>query len=369
MTESDNVARGVEVVLVGPLEVDYTVAGNAPQVAGRILTDLIPGWLPSMPRTRAEVIDEVTMTRALAALRGPSLHARPGGRILWIAQRLVGEPCGLRVGVVGVAGRCLPPDLAIVGDLDRHGIDRTHVVAAGGLSGITLSVPASLDPVRLVYRGANQDLAGMLRDNRPAIAAYTASARLVHVMVPVDASAVDAVGELLVAVRQANPAVRLSIDTSLCSEASPEQLAGLCTLADLAVVTEQDLVDLVGPTGVHDGRGGVDALVSRLRHRQPGLVIAQVDPAGVTVRCPCHTARTLPIANPAGSPNSEEAVSVVLAYLVAAGRSCDERIAALQAGIDAISDIQTGKPGDINTAAPPAARARRWWPPSQWNRR
>jgi len=368
MTEPDG--AGVEVVLVGPLDVDYTAA-SAPQLAGRTLTDLIGGGLPPSPPTWARVIDEVSMTRVLAALRGPGLHAEPGGRSVRIAQWLAGEPCRLRVGMVGVAGQSLLPDLTIVGDLDRHGIDRTHVVASGGLSGITLSVGGP-DLVRLVYGGANQDLGGMLRENRSAIAAYTAQARLFHVVAPVDASAVDAVGQLLVAVRQANPAVRVSIDTSLCREANPEQLAGLLTLADLAVVPEQDLVDLATPADVHDGRAIADAVVSRLRRRQPGLVLAQLDPTGTTLRCPCHTARTLPINTPAGSPNSEAAVSVVLAHLIAAGRSCDERIAALQAGTDALAghdDNQTGQPGDINAAAPPAARVRRWWPPSQWIRR
>jgi len=369
MTEPDG-AR-VEVVLVGPLEVDYTAATHAPQRAGRILTDLIPGGLPPSTRSPAQVaVDEVTITRALAALRGLSLHAEPGGRTLRIARRLAGEPFGLRVGVVGVAGQSLPPGLTIVGDLDRHGIDQTHVMVSGGLSGITLSVPGP-DPVRLVYDGANQELAAMLRGNRPAIADYAASARLVHAVAPVDASAVDAIGQLLVAVRQANPTVRASIDTSLCREPNPERLAGLLTLADLAVVNEQDLVDLAGPTGIHGGQGGVDAVVSRLRRRQPSLVVAHLDPSGVTVRCPCHTARRLPAASPAMSANDERVVSVVLAHLVAADRSCDERIAALQAGIDAIpehGDIHTGQPGHSNTAQPPA-RARRWWPPSQWTRR
>lgn len=369
MTKPDSTARGVEAVLVGPLEVDYTAAANAPQLATRLLTDLLPGGQPPT-QGGARVVDEVTMTRALAALRGLGLHPEPGGHTIRVAQRLAADPFTLRVGVVGAAGQSLPPDLTFVGDLDRHGIDRTHVTATSGLSGITLSIPGPA-PQRLVYDGANQHLAAMLRDNRPAIVDYAASARQVHLVAPADASAVDAVGQLLVAVRRANPTVCASIDASLCREPSPGQLAALLTLADLAIVNEQDLHDLAGSTGVQIGRGGVDAVLSARRHRQPGLVVAYLDPTGVTVRCPCHSARTLPITPPAGSPNSERAVSLVLAHLVAAGPSCDERIAALQAGIDAIADSVIGQPGDSTAATPPpaAAVASRWWPPSQWFRR
>jgi hypothetical protein len=347
-------AGGLDAVVVGPLAVDYTISAE-PADVHRLLADLVPGAIGSAAPVR-QVVDQATIMRVLAALRGPQLYAEPGGRTLRVARHLAGDR-GRRVGLVGVAGQTLSPDLAIHAELARHGVDHRHVTADEGLAGITVTVagPGHTGP-GLVYGGANRRLAAALRREQPAVAAYLAGAQLVHAVLPNDPTVVSALNHVLAVARRMNPGLRVSVDTSACREHQAEQVTALVGVFDVLIgAADAGLRRLLDqpPPRIDPG-----AVVADVRTGRPGLTVLLIAADRVDVWCPDGVVASLtPRAAGAPSLDGDWVASALTAAVLTAVAQGGEVVAAVEAAISDVTAHQLPPPVPAERAVVTSSRA------------
>ncbi|MFC0532084.1 hypothetical protein [Phytohabitans kaempferiae] len=339
-------AGGVDAVVLGPLSVDYTVHAD-PADIHEVVADLLPGGSRRSVLPAALVVDQATIVRVLTVLRGPRLHAEPGGHSLRVAHRLADE-LGRRVGMVGVAGQSLRTDLAIPAELVRHGVDQRQVSADDALAGITLTIPAGAGQAggRLVYTGANRRLPARLRRDQTAVAAYLAGARLVHAVLVDDPDVVPALARVLTIARRINPALVVSIDTTLCLDRPPEPLSAFAGLVDVAIgAAAHDPRQLASPLRRPADPGAVVANMPTSRH---GLTVVLVDTNRVDVWRPGQSVTSVPARAVTGpTPHGDRAADVTVAVVTAVEHGGDV-VAAVEA---AISDTVRPSPQPCVVAA------------------
>ena len=350
-------AAGVDAVVVGPLAVDYTIYAD-PADARPLLADRLPDTTGSAGPVR-QVVDQATIMRVLAALRGRVLYAEPGSRTLRVARHLATDH-GRRVGVVGVAGQTLSPDLAIHAELARHAVEHRHVTADEGLSGITVTVTRSPHTgATLVYGGGNRRLAAVLRRDQPAIAAYLAGAPLVHAVLPDDPTVVSALTQVLAVARRMNPDLRVSLDASAYRDHQTEQqLTGLVAMADVLIgAADADLRHLLDqpPPRIDPG-----AVVQDVRASRPGLTVLDIAADRVDVCCPDGVVATVrPRAAGAPALDGDRVASALTAAVLTAVDQGGEVVAAVEAAISTAQQWPPPVPAEAAIVTSPRAARRR----------
>jgi hypothetical protein len=341
-------AGGVDMVVVGALAVDYRIRAD-PSDVDRLLADPV-----------RQVVDQATIMRVLAALRGPHLRAEPGGPAVRVARHLASDR-DRRVGLVGVAGQTLSPDLAIHAELARHRVDYRHVTADEGLSGITVTVARpGHTGARLVYAGANRRLAAALRRDQPAVAAYLAGARLVHAVLPDDPTVVSALAQVLAVARRMNPGLRVSVDANAYRDHQAEPFAALVGMVDVLIgAAGTDLRHLLDPPPPRIDPG---AVVRDMRTGRPGLTVLLVAADRVDVWGPDGVVASL-TPRTAGAPplDGDRVASALTAAVLTAIDQGGEVVAAAEAAISNLTADQWPPPVPAERAVvtpQPAGRPR-----------
>jgi sugar/nucleoside kinase (ribokinase family) len=297
---------GLDVVGVGALNLDVVV--DLAQAAAREGTDTaaLRSWVAAAcAGTRLDwgaeaFVDEPTIRAVLDRFGGEALAWQPGGSAFNTVHALACMGLGLRLGYVGVAGRSPAGGPSGPALLDRLGVDAGFVHHDARLGGACVSLVSDGERTMLTHTGANDGLGAFTERCRGPLAAYLASARVVHVTSFADEQAPPRLAALLAEVKARNPRVLVAVDpghawSTRCTPGVERLLAA----AGLLLLTSRELAALAG-------RGGSDAeLVRDLRARlgrQPTVLVKRADSvtvlgrAGATLRfvrrpLPAHLVR------------------------------------------------------------------------------
>jgi sugar/nucleoside kinase (ribokinase family) len=279
---------GLDVVGVGALNLDCLV--DLAQVGAREGTDTaaLRSWVAAAcAGTRLDwgaeaFVDEPTVQAVLDRFGGAALAWQPGGSAFNTVHALACMGLGLRLGYVGVAGRSPVPGLSGPALLDQLGVDRRFVQGDRRLGGVCVSLVEDGERTMLTHTGANAGLAGFAERSRGPLAAYLASARVVHVTSFADEQAPPRLAALLGEVKARDPRVLVAVDPGHAwATANAPGVERLLAAADLLLLTSRELAALAG-------RDGSDAeLVRDLRARlgrQATVLVKRADSVTVLAR-------------------------------------------------------------------------------------
>ncbi|MDQ6946087.1 MAG: PfkB family carbohydrate kinase [Actinomycetota bacterium] len=161
--------------------------------------------------TETQVSEDI-IDAVLARLGPRSVSAHPGGSAFNTVHALSHMHLGLRLGMVGVAGRSPSPGLSLPRLLDDCGIDRRYVDVRDDASGRCVSFIEDGERTMLTAEGANRHAVHWLKDNRSDLLEYLANTRVVHVASIFEHGSADVLADLLREVRSVSPHTTVSFD-------------------------------------------------------------------------------------------------------------------------------------------------------------
>jgi sugar/nucleoside kinase (ribokinase family) len=218
------------------------------------------------------LVDGPTMVSIVRAGR-VVLRGRPGGAAYESIVALAG--LDVRLGAVAVAGR-----VASTGRLAGHrlptlGVDCRFVRPDPKMvCGVSVLVPGL---GTLITPGANAGMAAHLAGTHDELVGYLAGARVVHVTPPLDPATLTRLRATLAAVRQAKPAIVVTVDPGFVWAACGDRLVwAILRLADIVLLTYPEFCVLgAGLCGDRAGAREQDiaaAILADLHHRALLLV-------------------------------------------------------------------------------------------------
>lgn len=243
-----------DIVGIGALNLDYIVdiarSGPPddepePQLTDR-LAALFASRSPTFEWGTELSADEQTIHAALEQINTASVDVELGGSAFNAILALARMELDVRLGYVGIAGR-----MPLLGFSSRQafaewGIDDSMVrYDESQLSGVCLSVLDGEERTLCTHAGANAGMADYLRSHRDDLVRYLAGSRLLHVTSLLDDQAPTELLLLLQTVREANPAVTISLDPGhvWVTNVSPA-IAGTIAASDYLLLNNKEFLAL-----------------------------------------------------------------------------------------------------------------------------
>lgn len=274
----------LDVVGIGALNLDYIVdiarRGPAEDEPGSQLTDrltqLFTACSPGFEWGTEVNADEQVVHAALEEINTASVDVELGGSSFNAILALARMELEVRLGYVGIAGRTPFPGLSNRQAFAEWGIDDSMVLYdESRLSGVCLSILDGGERTLCTHAGANAGMADYLRDRRDELVAYLAGSRLIHVTSLLDDRGPAELLRLLELVREANPAVTISLDPGhvWATNVSPA-IAGIIAVSDYLLLNNKEFLALGS-----GARGDTDEEVTaRILHRfgaRPEVIIVK----------------------------------------------------------------------------------------------
>jgi sugar/nucleoside kinase (ribokinase family) len=238
----------LDVVGIGALNLDFIAAVPALPVGAESsslrtrMERLTVGAAAPIEWGAETVVDEKTIYAALEEVSTASLDATLGGSAFNAIFALTQMQLGLRLGFVGAAGRVPIPGLSGLAQFARLGVDHTHVRYDDSRAcGICFSLADEGDRTLLTYPGANAGMADLIDAEFEALAAYLASAQVIHVTSLLDPRSPERLLDLIRATKEISPSTMLSFDPGHGWSAAPTPaVAGLLQLSDFLLLNHRE---------------------------------------------------------------------------------------------------------------------------------
>lgn len=209
------------------------------------------------------VVGDASMDRVLGELDCSRVSTEVGGSAFNVSKMLARTRLGLRLGYVGVEGLLGNEDRAALRILSSLGIETEHLTPIPGARlGDCVSESDPAGRKLITCPRANVRAAEVLDEKLDRVAAYCASARIVHVTSFLDDSTPTVLAELVRRVRAQRPEVLISLDPGFewvralrqqgeWADGAVDGIRGLLAQTDLLFLNEREFQLLgarVGPT-------------------------------------------------------------------------------------------------------------------------